>query len=90
MEDLMKRRVGLAFWIESIMASFTAFLAILTLVWHDWIEAVFSFDPDHHSGSFEWALVVVCCLVTVLFWVMARREWRRAPLKAAAAGRVKA
>jgi hypothetical protein len=82
----MKRRLGPAFWIESVLASSTAFLTILTLVWRDWIEAVFGFDPDRHNGSLEWTLVVACGLVTVLFSALARREWRRAPLKAASAG----
>lgn len=82
----MKRRLGPTFWIESVLATFTALLAIFTLVWRDWIEAVFGFDPDHHNGSFEWTLVFVCCLVTVLFSALARHEWRRAYLKAASPG----
>jgi hypothetical protein len=45
-------------------------------VWHDWIEGIFGFDPDHHNGSFEWELVVVCCALAVLFATLARREWR--------------
>ncbi len=73
----MKKHLGPVFWAESILASITAFLAVLTLVWHDWIETVFGFDPDNHNGSFEWELVVVCCLVTVLFSGLARREWRK-------------
>jgi len=74
----MKQRVGPVFWIESILAFITAFLAVLTLVWHDWIEAVFGFDPDNHSGSFEWELVAVCLVATALFSALARREWRKA------------
>ncbi len=81
----MKKRLGPVFWTESILASFTAFLAVLTLVWRDWIEIVFGFDPDHHNGSFEWLLVIVCCLVTVLFSALARREWRKAAGKTASA-----
>jgi len=48
-----RKRFSLAFWIESFAGSFTGFLAILTLVWRDWIEGVFGYDPDHHNGSFE-------------------------------------
>jgi hypothetical protein len=81
----MKKRLGPVFWTESILASITAFLAVLTLVWHDWIEALTGWDPDHHNGSFEWELVAVCFVATVLFSALARREWRRAPLKAASA-----
>jgi hypothetical protein len=47
-------------------------------VWHDWIEGVFGFDPDHHNGSFEWELVVVCCVVSLAAAYLARREWRSA------------
>jgi hypothetical protein len=74
----MKRRLTLAFWLETVLASMTAFLVILTAVWHDWIEGIFGFDPDHHNGMFEWELVVVCLLVTVLCAWLARREWRKA------------
>jgi len=80
-----RRFLRLAFWVEICLAFFTAFLAILTLVWRDWIEGVFGFDPDHHNGSFEWGLVVVFALLTVLFATLAGREWRRAPLRAASA-----
>jgi len=82
---LGKKRIGLAFWIESVAGSFTGFLAILTLVWRDWIEGAFGYDPDHHNGSFEWELVIVCALLTLLFAALARREWRRAPSRAASA-----
>jgi hypothetical protein len=74
----MKRRVSTAFWIECGLGSVTTFLALLTLVWPDWIEGVFGFDPDHGNGSFEWGIVAVCCVVTVVSVVLAGREWRRA------------
>jgi hypothetical protein len=79
-----KKRLGLAFWAESFLASFTGFLTVVTLGWRDWIEGVFGFEPDHHNGSFEWELVVVCALLTILFAALARRAWRRAPLRIAA------
>jgi hypothetical protein len=80
----MKRQLGLRFWVESILAGFTAFLVVLTLAWHDWIEGIFGFDPDHHNGSFEWELVIVCAVVTVASSLLARRDWRRARLRATA------
>jgi hypothetical protein len=83
--DRDKKRFCLAFWIESVAASFTGFLAILTLVWRDWIEGVFGFDPDHHNGSFEWEVVIVCGLLTLFFAALARREWH-ASSRAASAG----
>lgn len=74
------KRLGPLFWAELILASLTAFLTVLTLVWRDWIERVFGFDPDHHGGSFEWEVVIVCCMATVFFGALARRRWRRASL----------
>jgi len=76
----MKRRIPLKFWIESITASVTAFLALLTLVWRDWIEGVFGFDPDHHNGSFEWMIVAGLFAASLAFSFLARRSWRRASL----------
>jgi hypothetical protein len=74
----VKRRVGIMFWLESVLASLTAVLAILTLAWKDWIEGVFGFDPDHHNGSFELELTIVCFAITVLCATLARRQWRGA------------
>jgi hypothetical protein len=73
----VKRQVRPAFWIEVALGSFTAFLALLTALWDDWIEGIFGFDPDHGNGSFEWEFVIGCCLVTIVFATLARREWRR-------------
>jgi hypothetical protein len=77
------KHLGPAFWAQSVMGSVTGFLTILTLVWRDWIEGVFGFDPDHHSGSFEWKLVAVGAVVTVVLAALARRTWRRAAVRAA-------
>jgi hypothetical protein len=74
----MRRRVGVLFWLEIVLASLSAFIAALTLVWHDWVEGIFDFDPDRFSGSFEWELVAVCVALTVLCGTLARREWRKA------------
>lgn len=80
----LKKRLGPLFWVESALAVFSAFLVVLTLVWDQWIEGVFGFDPDRGNGSFERELTIVCCLLTVLFSVLARRQWRRARLALAA------
>lgn len=82
----MKRRVGKVFWIETSLASFTAFIAVLTIVWQDWIEGIFGFDPDRHDGAFEWELVGLCLLLTIVFVTLARREWRRAPVASPSGG----
>jgi hypothetical protein len=82
----MRSNVRVRFWFEAGLASFCGFLAILTLFWRDWIEALTGFDPDHHSGSFEWAIVAGLALTGILVGLAARSEWRR-PRAALAAGR---
>jgi hypothetical protein len=54
-------------------------LFLLTLLWHDWIEA-FGFDPDHHSGLLEWSIVVTFLAMAMVSGTLARLEWLR-PLK---------
>ena len=70
------------FWLETICGSVTGIAAVITLFWHDWIEAVFNSDPDSGNGSAEWLIVMVLLLVTVTLAVGARREWRHAELAA--------
>lgn len=72
----MRRGLGHAFWIESALAAITASLAVLTLVWPNWIEGVFGYDPDHHNGSLETVIVIVCALAALLTGVLARRQSR--------------
>jgi hypothetical protein len=66
------------FWVETILACLSGSLAVLTLIWHNWVELLFEAEPDGGDGSFEWALVVVLLAATVVFSVLARIEWRRA------------
>jgi hypothetical protein len=60
-----------------VLASVTAVLAIVTLFWHEWIEA-FGFDPDNGDGSWEWAIVLALAAITLVLAVQARLEYRRA------------
>jgi DMSO/TMAO reductase YedYZ heme-binding membrane subunit len=76
-EMSLKKRPPVRFWIESVLASASGFLFLLTLAWRDWIEGVFGWDPDHHNGSFEWVLVAALLLCTLAFSVLARTQWRR-------------
>jgi hypothetical protein len=64
------------FWWEAVLAGGTGFLAVLTTVWHEWIEA-FGFDPDHGDGSAEWAVVVVLALICVVSVALSLVERRR-------------
>jgi len=70
------------FWLESICGLVTGIVAIITLFWHDWIEAVFKIDPDSGNGSAEWLIVLILLLATATLALGARREWRRAELAA--------
>ena len=70
------------FWLESICGLVTGIVAVITLFWHDWIEAVFRIHPDSGNGSAEWLIVLVLLLVTVALAMGAQGEWRRAHLAA--------
>jgi hypothetical protein len=78
----MRYSLRLTFWIETALASVAALLAVVTVVWRDWIERVFGIDPDHHSGSIEWELIFALLLASLLFAALARREWHRTSLTA--------
>jgi hypothetical protein len=65
------------FWAVVILASTSAGTAVLSLLWHDWIEVVLGFDPDAHSGLVEVLVPVVLGLVALILGRCARAEWRR-------------
>jgi hypothetical protein len=70
-------------------AGFCGGLAVLSIFWRDWIEALTGYDPDRHDGTVKW-LIVVAPLVNrdVLAVAAAHAEWRRPrrPLSVARAG----
>jgi hypothetical protein len=70
------------FWLESAGGCLSGGAALITLFWHDWIEAVFRVDPDKGNGWAEWLVVVALVMLTALLGAGARREWRRAALAA--------
>lgn len=74
----MKSNVRIRFWVEAGLASLSGLLAILTLLWQDWLEALTGFEPDARSGSFEWAIVGSMVVASVVLALAARGEWRRA------------
>ncbi len=66
----------LRFGVEAALALLAGCLGILTILWHDWIEALTGWDPDHHNGSAEWAIVAALLTAAAVLTALARREWR--------------
>jgi len=65
------------FWLEASLAGLTGLMFILTLLWHDWLEA-FGLDPDRGDGTVEWLVVAGFLVCSVALSAGAIREWRRA------------
>jgi hypothetical protein len=65
------------YWLELALAAATAFLAVLTLITAEWIEAIFGIDPDGGSGALEKGIVVAFALASLTCAWLARREARR-------------
>lgn len=65
--------------IETTVAILAGALGIITIFWHDWIEILTGWDPDHHSGGVEAGLIVVLLAMSVTCAVLARRTYRRIP-----------
>jgi hypothetical protein len=74
------------FWLATGLAVLNAAFSALTLAWRDWIEILFGVDPDHHSGSLEWAVVTVSLTVAVALAAAAGVGWRRVRARALSAG----
>jgi hypothetical protein len=83
--DGVKAQFNVRFWVEVASALVTLFLAIITILWQDWIEIVFRVDPDQGNGSFERWIVGVAALLCLASLLLARREWKRSGLRIAAA-----
>ena len=64
-------------WVETIVGAASGMLAVVTVFWKDWLEAVFGWDPDHHDGTAEWLIVLAFAVVAAVLLPLARWEWRR-------------
>jgi hypothetical protein len=73
----MSLNVRPLFWIEASLAVFCGGLAVLTIFWQDWIEALTGYDPDQHDGSVEWLVVAALFVACICLSIAARIEWRR-------------
>jgi len=70
------RRSKVRAQLETAVALFAGILGILTIFWHDWIEALTGWDPDQHNGTVEWIVVVGLLVVSAAIGLAARRHWR--------------
>ena len=61
---------------EAAVAVLAGALAILTLVWRDWIESLSGWDSDHHNGSVEWLVAAVLLAVALAMATVSRRHWK--------------
>jgi undecaprenyl pyrophosphate phosphatase UppP len=76
----MAQRQRKRFYVETVIAGVAGVMGIVTVFWHDWIEALTGWDPDHHNGSAEWFIIVGLLLIAAVLGIAARVEWRRARL----------
>jgi hypothetical protein len=76
------------FYFEAALGVIGTALFVMTLVWQDWVETIFGFDPDHGNGSFEYLISAAFVIVAVVSWVAARAEWKRWRAAHAAGGGV--
>lgn len=72
----MSTMLRFRFWLEAAMFLVTGSLLTAAVVWPHWIEGAFGLSPDSGDGSFEWVMVSVLLVVTVMSFLMARYEWR--------------
>jgi len=70
------------FYIELVLSLAALAVAVVTIVWNDWIEIVFKIEPDAGNGSLEKAIVVVLLAAAIVSGWLARTEWRRFRLAA--------
>jgi len=62
---------------EKSVGALCVFLAVVTVFWRDWIEVLFGWDPDHHSGSAETGIICGLAVAGLALALMARWQHRR-------------
>jgi hypothetical protein len=62
----MNKMVRRRFWVELASASGAWLLAIVTLSWPDWIEALSGWSPDHGNGSVELLILAATISLALL------------------------
>jgi hypothetical protein len=74
----MRVRAAVRVRLEICLTTLAAVLAGAAAVWPNWIEALTSADPDNHSGSAEWGLVLCLVVVVLALATLTGWDWRRA------------
>ena len=69
--------IDLRIKIEKGAAAVIGAFAVLSIFWRDWIEGLTGWDPDHHSGSAELAIVVGLFALAAAAYGISRVEGRR-------------
>jgi hypothetical protein len=67
-------------WVLNTTIAVGGILCLMTLVWPDWIEAIFGLDPDGGDGSVErWIArgVALAALTAVIVVSLVRRSLAR-------------
>ena len=73
----MQTHTRSTFLAQSLSATVSGLLAVLTAVWPDWVEALTGLNPDGGSGYLEWVIAASFAAAAVLFGALARREWQK-------------
>lgn len=73
----MKRAVTRRFIGAVSVAAAAGALALVSVVWPDWLESVFGIHPDRESGSAEWFIALTLAVIAVSMAVLALTEWKR-------------
>jgi undecaprenyl pyrophosphate phosphatase UppP len=63
--------------VETVLTVIVGVLAAVTMFWHDWIEVLTGWDPDHHSGTFEFYIIIGLAVIALVLGLLARVSWRR-------------
>lgn len=63
-------------WLEIAVTLCAAIMGVITIFWHDWIEAITGWDPDQHNGNAEWLIVVGLLVVAGAMGLVARHHWK--------------
>jgi hypothetical protein len=73
----MRYGVRWRFYVEAGAGVITTALFLATLLYPQWIEALFRIDPDNASGWLERLIVGGLLVVTITLLSLARHEWRK-------------